>query len=55
MLGICRSGSLRTAVRELVKCKLDLVAVQEVVWDKGGNEPANDYTFSVKVKMLITN
>jgi hypothetical protein len=25
--------------------KLDLVAVQEVRWDKGGAEPAGDYTF----------
>jgi exonuclease III len=30
---------------ELVKYKLDLVGVQEVRWDKGGTEPAGDYTF----------
>jgi hypothetical protein len=23
----------------------ELVAIQEVRWDKGGNEPADDYTF----------
>jgi exonuclease III len=30
-----RSGSLTTAARELARCKLDLVGVQEVRWDKG--------------------
>jgi hypothetical protein len=29
----------------LAKYKLDLVGVQEVRWDKGGTEPAGDYTF----------
>jgi exonuclease III len=40
-----RSGSLKTVSGELAKCKLDLVGVQEVRWDKGGTEPAGDYTF----------
>jgi hypothetical protein len=31
-----RSGSLMTVVRELARCRLDLVGVQEVRWDKGG-------------------
>jgi hypothetical protein len=31
--------------RELGKYKLDLVGVQEVRWNKGGNERAEDYTF----------
>jgi hypothetical protein len=39
-----RSGSLRTVSRELAKYKLHLVGVQ-VRWDKGGTEPADDYTF----------
>jgi hypothetical protein len=30
---------------ELTKYKLDLAGVQEVRWDKGGTEPASDYTF----------
>jgi len=30
-----RSGSLTTAARELAKCKLALVSVQEVMWDRG--------------------
>jgi hypothetical protein len=40
-----RIGSLTTVVRELGKYKLDLVGVQEVRWDKGGTEWAEDYTF----------
>jgi hypothetical protein len=32
-------------VRELGKYKLDLVGVQEVRWEKGGTERAEDYTF----------
>jgi hypothetical protein len=31
--------------RELGKCKLDLVGVQEVRWEKGGTVRAEDYTF----------
>jgi exonuclease III len=40
-----RSGSLKTVARELGKYKLDLLGVQEVRWDKGGTEWAEDYTF----------
>jgi exonuclease III len=40
-----RSGSLKTVSGELVKYKSHLVGVQEVRWDKGGTEPAGDYTF----------
>jgi exonuclease III len=40
-----RSGSLKTVARELGKYKIDLVGVQEVRWDKGGTEWAEDYTF----------
>jgi hypothetical protein len=40
-----RSGSLMTVARELVRCKLDLVDVQEVGWGKGGTVRAGDYTF----------
>jgi exonuclease III len=41
-----RVGSLKTAARELGKYKLDLVGVQEVRWEKGGTERAEDYAFS---------
>jgi hypothetical protein len=40
-----RPGSLKTVSGELAKYKLDLVGVQEVRWDKGGIEPAGNYTF----------
>jgi exonuclease III len=40
-----RSGSLKTVARELGKYTLDLMGVQEVRWDKGGTERAEDYTF----------
>jgi hypothetical protein len=34
-----------TVSRELARCKLDLVGVQEVRWDGSGAEPAREYTF----------
>jgi hypothetical protein len=40
-----RAGSLRAVREEIPKYKLDLVGVQEVRWDGGGNEPAGEYTF----------
>jgi exonuclease III len=40
-----RIGLLKTVVKKLGKCKLDLVGVQEVRWEKGGNEHAEFYTF----------
>jgi exonuclease III len=42
---LCRTGSLKTVVRELGRYKLDLVGVQEVRWEKEGTERAEDYTF----------
>jgi hypothetical protein len=36
---------LKTVARELEKYKLDLVGVQEVRWEKGGTEWAENYTF----------
>jgi exonuclease III len=40
-----RAGSLMTVSKELSKYKLDSVRVQEVRWDRGGTEPAGEYTF----------
>jgi hypothetical protein len=40
-----RAGSLRVVGGEISKYKLDLVGVQEVRWDRGGTEPAGQYTF----------
>jgi hypothetical protein len=42
---LCRAGFLTTVVKELLKCKLDLVIVQEIRWDRDGTEPAGEYTF----------
>jgi hypothetical protein len=41
-----RAGSLRAVAKEISKYKLDLVRVKEVTWDRGGTEPASEYTFS---------
>jgi hypothetical protein len=38
-------GSLRIVAEQISKYKLDLVGVQEVRWDRGGTEPAGEYTF----------
>jgi exonuclease III len=40
-----RADSLKIVARELGKYKLYLVNVQEVRWEKGGTERAEDYTF----------
>jgi hypothetical protein len=41
-----RIGSLTTVARELGKCTLELVGVQEVRWERGGGtERAEHYTF----------
>jgi hypothetical protein len=34
-----------TVAKKLSKCKLDLVGVHEVGWDKSGTAPAGEYTF----------
>jgi len=40
-----RAGSLRTVASELARCKLDLVGVQEVRWDKKATVRAGDCNF----------
>jgi exonuclease III len=40
-----RSGSFKMVGKKLGKYKLDLVGVQEVRWDKGGTEQAEDFIF----------
>jgi hypothetical protein len=40
-----RAGSLKTVASELAKFNLDLVAVQEVRWENGGSQPADDYFY----------
>jgi hypothetical protein len=36
---------LKSVVTELSEHKLDLLAVQEAIWDKGGTEPADGYIY----------
>jgi hypothetical protein len=40
-----RASALRVMGEENSKYELDLVGVQEVRWDRGGIEPAGQYTF----------
>jgi hypothetical protein len=40
-----RAGSLTAAARELARCKLDLVGVQGVRWDRGIAVREGDYNF----------
>jgi hypothetical protein len=40
-----RAGLLRAVAEAISRYKLDLVGIQEVRWNGGGNEPAGDYTF----------
>jgi len=40
-----RSVSLTTVATELANCKLDLVGVKEVRWEKGGTVRAGHYNF----------
>jgi hypothetical protein len=43
---------LKTVARELGKYKLDLVGVQEVRWDKGGTEQAEDSSVKQGIKII---
>jgi hypothetical protein len=40
-----RAGLLRVVQEEISIYMLDLVGIQEVSWDRGGTEPAGQYTF----------
>ena len=40
-----RAGSFKAAARELARCKLDVVGVQEVRWAKECTVRAGDYNF----------
>jgi hypothetical protein len=41
-----KSGSLTAAAaRELARCKLNLVGVQDIRWEKGRTERVGDYMF----------
>ena len=45
MRSLYRPGSLTTVVRDLAKCRLDLVDVWEVRWNNGGTVRAENYSF----------
>jgi hypothetical protein len=49
-----RADSLKTVTGELAKYILDLVAVQEIIWDYGRFRPAEDYKFFSETETLIT-
>jgi hypothetical protein len=54
MLGVYREGSMETTASNLAKYILDLVAIQEIRWNKGKSQPPDDYTFfSMEMEMLI--
>jgi hypothetical protein len=40
-----KAGLLMTIVKDISKCKLDLVGIHEVRWDGGGTKPPGEYTF----------
>jgi exonuclease III len=48
-----RTGALKTVARELEKNNLDIMSVQEVIWEKSGTERAVDYTFTTEKEMGI--
>jgi hypothetical protein len=47
VISLYGADSLMTVAKNTSKYeyKLDLVGVQEVRWDRGGTEPAGEYTF----------
>jgi hypothetical protein len=46
--------AMETVASELARCKSDFVGVQEVRWDNGGSEPADNYAFFyIQIGMLI--
>jgi hypothetical protein len=50
-----RAGFIMTVAKEISKYKLDLVGIQEVRWDRGGTEPAREYTFFYRKGYEIMN
>jgi hypothetical protein len=44
-MSLFKARCLMIVLRELLKCKLDLVGEQEVRWEGSGTEPTGEYTF----------
>ena len=40
-----KSGLLTAVAKELARCKLDFVGVEEIRWDKGDTVRSGDYNF----------
>ena len=49
------SGSLTRVARELTRCKVDLVIVQEVRWEKVDNVSLEDYIFFKEKETKVIN
>jgi hypothetical protein len=47
------AGSLWTVPKEISKYKLDLMGAHEVRWDRGGTEPADEYTVHVSMERIM--
>jgi hypothetical protein len=41
-----RANSLITFAKEISKCKLDLVEVEQIRWERGGTKSESEYIFS---------
>jgi hypothetical protein len=54
-MSMYRAGSLMTVLRELSRYGLDLVGVQEVIWEGSGTVPAGEYTFCMESGMRTVN
>jgi hypothetical protein len=46
---------VQTVATELEKYRLDLLGVQEVIWDKGSNEGAEYILSSIEKKLKVIN
>jgi hypothetical protein len=44
---------MKSVASKLVKCEVNVVAVQEVIWYEGGSEPPDNNTVSVEMGMII--
>jgi hypothetical protein len=49
---LCRTGSLKTVASKVPKYNLDQMTIKEVIWDKDGSQPAEDYIFFMEMGML---
>jgi hypothetical protein len=55
MRSLYRAGSLMTVSWKLSRYRLNLMGVQEVIWEGSGTAPAGEYTFSMEKGTTIMN